>query len=80
MQLPILREMDHVLKRTYYSRKRTKELLARLFEKKELVGDDPCTGWKGLKFLRIQGGGASQTEMLALFSKVLEKKCGFFCR
>ena len=77
VQLPILREMDHVLKRTYYSRKRTKELLARLFEKKELVGDDPCTGWKGLKFLNIQGGGASQREMRALFSGVLDKKCGF---
>jgi len=77
VQLPILREMDHVLKKTYFSRSRTREFLAGLFQTEKLVGADPCAFWKGLKFLDIQGGGASQKEMLALFSKVLEKKCGF---
>jgi len=77
VQLPILREMDHVLKQTYFSRAGTRKLLAGLFQTKKLVGDDPCAFWKGVKFLDIQGGGASQKEMLALFSKVLEKECGF---
>lgn len=77
VQLSILREMDHVLKQTYFSRKRTKKFLAGLFQTEKLAGDDPCTFWKDVKFLDIQGGGASQKEMLALFSKVLEKKCGF---
>jgi hypothetical protein len=36
--------------------------------------------WKGVRFLDIQGGGGSQKEMLALFSKVLEKECGFGTR
>ena len=77
VQLPILREMDHVLKQTYFSRKGTRSFLAGLFQTKKLVGDDPCAFWKDVKFLDIQGGGASQKEMLALFSKVLSKKCGF---
>lgn len=77
VQLPILREMDHVLKQTYFSRKATRKFLAGLFQTEKLVGEDPCAFWKGVKFLDIQGGGASQKEMLALFSKVLEKKCGF---
>ena len=77
VQLPILREMDHVLKQTYFSRKRTRNFLAKLFRTKKLVGDDSCAFWKGVKFLDIQGGGASQKEMLALFSKVLSKKCKF---
>ena len=77
VQLPILREMDHVLKRTYFSRARTAKFLAGLFQTEKLVGEDPCAFWKGVKLLDIQGGGASQKEMLALFSKVLEKQCGF---
>ena len=63
VQLPILREMDHVLKQTYFSRQGTKKFLAGLFQTEKLVGDDPCTFWKGVKFLDIQGGGASQGEI-----------------
>jgi len=77
VQLPILREMDHVLKKTYFSRTGTRKFLAGLFQTEKLVGSDPCTFWKGVKFLDIQGGGASQKEMLALFGKVLSKNCGF---
>lgn len=77
VQLPILREMDHVLKRTYFSRTRTKKFLAGLFKTEKLVGENPCAFWKGVKFLDIQGGGASQKEMLALFSKLLNANCGF---
>jgi hypothetical protein len=77
VQVPILREMDHVLKQTYFSRERTRKFLAGLFQTEELVGGDPCAFWKSVRFLDIQGGGASQKEMLALFSGVLEKKCGF---
>lgn len=77
VQLPILREMDHVLNQTYFSRKGTREFLAGLFQTEKLVGGDPCAFWKGVKFLDIQGGGASQKEMIALFSKVLKKNCGF---
>ena len=77
VQIPILREMDHVLKRTYFSRAETRKFLTGLFKTEKLVGQDPCAFWKGVRFLDIQGGGASQKEMLALFSKVLEQECGF---
>lgn len=77
VRLPILREMDHALKRTYFSREGTRKFLAGLFQTQKLVDDDPCAFWKGVKFLDIQGGGASQKEMLALFSNVLKKQCGF---
>ena len=77
VRLPILCEMDHVLKKTYYSREKTRKFMAGLLKTKKLVGDDPCAFWKGVKFLDIQGAGNSQTEMLALFDTILQKKCGF---
>jgi hypothetical protein len=77
VQVPILREMNYVLKKTYFSRKRTRDFLNGLFQTKRLVGDDPCAFWKGVRFLDIQQGGASQKEMLALFETILEKRCSF---
>ena len=77
VQLPILREMDHVLKHTYFSKKTTREFLVTLFNTEKLVGNDPCPFWNGVKFLDIQSRGTSQKEMLALFSKVLNEQCGF---
>ena len=76
-QLPILRELDHVLKKTYFSRARTQEYLAALFGSPTIVRGAPCTFWKGIQFLDIQRGGASQAAMLALFSEILAEKCGF---
>ena len=77
VRLPILREMDHVLKRTYFSLTKTKKSMASLFQTQKLAGDDQCTFWKGMRFLDIQSGGASQKGMIALFGKVLENNCGF---
>lgn len=77
VQVPILREMNHVLGRTYFSRAGAKNFLARLFSAEKLVGADPCKFWSGVRFLDIQGGGASQKEMLALFAHILKSKCGF---
>jgi hypothetical protein len=77
VRVPILREMDHVLKNTYFSRKDTKKFLTGLLKTEKLVGNDSCAFWQNVNFLNIQGGGASQKEMLALFSEILTKKCGF---
>lgn len=77
VRLPMLREMAHILRKTYFSRSGTVAFLEGLFGTEKLSGQDPCAFWKNAKFLDIQGGGASQKEMLRLFSKVLEEKCNF---
>lgn len=76
VQNPILIEMDHVLKQTYFSREATQKFLGSLFKTTKLVGEDPCAFWKSVAFLDIQGGGASQKEMLALFDQTLIANCG----
>jgi hypothetical protein len=77
VQLPMLLEMDHVLKRTYFSLERVTSFLRGLIRAEKLVGTDPCAFWRGTTFLDIQGGGNSQTEMLALFNELLQESCGF---
>ena len=77
VQLPMLREMDHVLTRTYFSLARVTEYLRALIQTEALVGDDPCLFWRGVNFLNIQQGGNSQTEMLGLFDELLKEHCGF---
>src|SRR5690606_4848707 len=77
VQLPMLREIDHVLKKTYCSLDRVVAFLRGLVKTNNLVGDNPCTFWRGVTFLDIQQGGNSQTEMIALFSELLGEACGF---
>lgn len=77
VQLPMLREMDHVLTRTYFSLTRVTEYLRALIQAEELVGDDPCVFWRRVNFLNIQKGGNSQAEMLGLFDELLQERCGF---
>lgn len=76
VQLPMLAELDHVLKRTYLPLQRKKIFLLELVKNKELVGEDPCVFWRSVKFLNIQGGGNSQREILSIFGTLLEKECG----
>lgn len=77
VQLPILREMDYVLKKTYFSQDRVTAFLRNALRAEKLVGKEPCAFWRSINFLDIQGGGNSQTEMLELFSSLLEEGCGF---
>ena len=69
--------MDYVLKRTYFSLERVTEFLSFLTDIEELVGDDPYEFWQNMVFLKIQRGGDSQTDMLALFDELLKRRCGF---
>ena len=77
VQVPILCEMDHVLNKTYFSKVMVKNFLDALTTNKNLAGDDPCSFWKNVKFLNIQNGGDSQSDMLQLLSNALKKNCGF---
>ncbi len=76
VQKPMLTELDHVLKHTYFSKENVNEFLAALVKNEKLAGDDPCSFWEDVEFLRIQGGGNSQREMLAMFDGILEDECG----
>lgn len=76
VQLPILKEMSHVLTKTYITHEETCNFVASLFDAKKLIGTAaPCDFWKEVKFLNIQGGGSSQQDMRELFSQVLFEKC-----
>lgn len=72
----ILAEMSHVLQKTYLSRKRVIGFLRGVMKTANLVGDDPASFWKDANLLDIQGGGASQREMLALFRTMLQSDLG----
>lgn len=76
VQLPILRELDHVLKKTYFSLERVVAFLESLFATEKLVGADACAFWRSVRFLNNQGGGNSQREMVALFDGLLQRTCG----
>lgn len=76
VQLPILREMDHVLKSTYFSKEKVSEFIRAVLRTAELTSPNPEDFWRSTNFLDIQGGGASQTDMLALFSEVLREEFG----
>ena len=73
-QLAIMREMNHVLKRTYFSRQKVIIFLRKILATKDLVGDDPCKFWEGVHLLDIQKGGESQKEMRAVFDTLLENE------
>ena len=77
VQLPMLREMDHALHRTYFSLEKVTAFLRGLIKTEKLVGTDPCGFWRGVNFFDIQAGGNSQTEMLALFNELLQENYGF---
>lgn len=70
VQVPMLRELDHVFKRTYVSRNRAIELLA------EIANRFPCKFWQDAHILDIQQDGRSQSEIRDLFLPILREKCG----
>jgi len=75
-RLPVLSELDHVLKKTYFSETAVTDFLESLATEPKLVGPDPSAFWKAAGILDIQQGGNSQTEMLKRFDAVLNKQFG----
>ncbi len=76
VQIPILRELDHILKKTYFSKEKVSNFIRSAIHTKKLTGANPMDFWRSANFLDIQGGGASQTDMLALFSGQLQREFG----
>lgn len=75
-RLPLLGELDHVLKRTYVSQEDVTVFLRNLIRNPALAGDDRCAFWKNANFLDIQTDGRSQHEMLSIFDRLLGEECG----
>lgn len=75
-RLPILREVDHVFKQTYFSRDFVSGFFGRQIQNEELAGKEPCKFWKAAHILKIQQQGNSQSEILELFESALVEQCG----
>ena len=70
VQVPMLRELDHVFKQTYVSRYKIQQLLSKI------AGAFPRDFWMGAHMLNIQQNGRSQSEILELFIPVLRQRHG----
>ena len=78
VQIPILREMDHVLKKTYCSKSAVQNFFAdEIIQKPEIVGGNPRDFWQRTRLLDIQQRGHSQKEILSLFRRETPKRHGF---
>lgn len=76
LQMPILAEMDHVLRSTYFSKNSVTNFLQSALSTEQLTGEDPCDFWSKVQILDIQGGGNSQRELNVLLEEILINKCG----
>ena len=70
VQLPMLRELDHVFKLTYISRDKAFQLL------RQIAGNFSCEFWREAHILNIQRNGSSQREIRELFRQILRNRCG----
>lgn len=76
-RLSLLREIAHVLDRTYVSESAWRDFLVNLLTTEELVGDSAEEFWRSVNFFQAQKRGDSQREMLEMFDGVLSETLGF---
>ena len=76
VQLPILKEMGHVLTQTYLPKKSVQKFLSAVAVHEKLTGGDPHAYWRSVELLDIQGAGDSQGDMLEMLGDTLADKCG----
>jgi len=77
VQVPLLTEMEHLLKITYFTKQTISNFFANQIKHKKIAGEDFSAYWKGVNLLNIQEHGHSQTEILTLFDESLKAQCGF---
>ncbi len=70
IQVPMLRELDHVFKTTYVSRSKAQQLLAKI------VNSFPRDFWRSAYILDVQQNGSSQAEMRGLLMPILHQYHG----
>lgn len=77
VQVPILRELDHVLHQTYYPKDRIVDLLRTLSHRPpDGSVQSPGSFWEQAHILNIQQNGESQTDIRGLFSNILQDEFG----
>lgn len=76
-QLPLLAEMEHLLKITYFTKQTISDFFANQIKHRKIAGEDFSTFWKGANLLNIQEHGRSQAEILTLFDESLKAQCDF---
>lgn len=74
VQLPMLREMDHVLRHAYFSESRVRRFFDRVIESRKLTRGKPREFWLAAHLLDIQQDGNSQSAIRKLFSDAIERK------
>lgn len=72
VRIPILRELDHVLRRTYFSQGRVTRYLQWLRSHAPLVGPRPEEFWCSVRLLELQEPGRSQGAMLEVLRDLHE--------
>lgn len=75
VQVPLLNEVDHVLKKTYFSKAGVTRFFANQIKHKDLAGASPCDFWQAAHLLDIQKQGHSQKEIRHLFGEALHEQC-----
>lgn len=73
-QVPLLREIDHVLRQSYFSKEVVRGFFSKLIENSKLVGGNPPAFWRRAQLLDIQQQGRSQSEILQVFHEELNRK------
>lgn len=76
VQIPMLRELDHVFKLTYKPKLEVKKFLEAVATHEALVGNIPREFWRNARILNIQKNGRSQVEMRILFGEILRARYG----
>jgi len=76
VQIPLLQEVDHVLKQTYFDKDRVVDYFNTRVKNEKITGDNPQAFWRSANFLCIQKNGHSQEELLVLFAESLREQLG----
>ena len=77
VQVPMLRELDHVFKQTYFSKAEVERCLRALVNQPPGRSvQSPCDFWEQAQIFDIQRDGESQAELRSLFGGILHYECG----
>ena len=73
---PILSELLHVFRRTYFSRAKVQTFIDSIVINAKFASANPFEFWQGVKVLNLQTAGHSQKDMLTLLGESLQRQCG----